>query len=133
MFVFASQLQAGGSRYSCRLGSKVLLRLVSFTFPLFSSNGYPKLRHVVPSEIAASVEASGRASQSEGAAHWLGLECRAPQGPQPERNARVRDVPKEAFFKLAQTWRQRRQATLVSMQLEGHEEQPVQACPSGFA
>jgi len=48
------------------------------------------------------------------------------KAPQPERNARVRDVPEEAFFKLAKTWRQRRQATLVSMQLEGHEEQPVQ-------
>ena len=49
------------------------------------------------------------------------------KAPQPERNARVRDVPKQAFFQLAQTWRQRYQATLVSMQLEGHEEQPVQS------
>ena len=46
--------------------------------------------------------------------------------PQPERNARVRDVPKHAFFELAQIWRQRHQATLVSMQLEGHDEHPVQ-------
>ena len=37
----------------------------------------------------------------------------------------MRDVPKEAFFELAQTWRQRHQVNLVSMQLEGHEEQPV--------
>ena len=49
------------------------------------------------------------------------------KSPQPERNARVRDVPRQAFFELAQIWRQRHQATLVSMQLEGHDEQPVQA------
>ena len=48
------------------------------------------------------------------------------KAPQPERNARVRDVPRQAFFDLAQIWRQCHQATLVSMQLEGHEEQPVQ-------
>ena len=47
--------------------------------------------------------------------------------PQPERNARVRDVPSQAFFELAQTWRQRFKATLVSMQLEGHDELPVQS------
>ena len=63
----------------------------------------------------------------EGEAHWPCLECRASiRRPQPERSARVRDVPKQAFFELAQTWRQRYQATLVSMQLEGHDEQPVQ-------
>ena len=45
--------------------------------------------------------------------------------PQPERNARVRDVPREAFFELAQSWRHRYQATLVSLQLEGHDQQPV--------
>ena len=39
------------------------------------------------------------------------------KAPQPERNARVRDVPREAFFELAQMWRQRHQVTLVSMQL----------------
>ena len=47
------------------------------------------------------------------------------KAPQPERSARVRDVPRQAFFELACTWRQRFQASLVSMQLEGHEEQPV--------
>ena len=46
--------------------------------------------------------------------------------PQPERSARVRDVPRQAFFDLAQAWRKRYQVTLVSMQLEGNEEQPVQ-------
>ena len=49
------------------------------------------------------------------------------KAPQPERNARVRDVPKEAFFELAQMWSQRYQATLVSMQLEGHDEDPAQS------
>ena len=39
----------------------------------------------------------------------------------------VRDVPRSAFFELAQTWKQRYQATLVSMQLEGNDEQPVQS------
>ena len=48
------------------------------------------------------------------------------KAPQPERSARVRDVPKQAFFELALSWEQRFQATLVSMQLEGHEEQPVE-------
>ena len=49
------------------------------------------------------------------------------KAPQPERSARVRDVPSQAFFELAQTWRERHQATLVSLQLEGHMEQPVQS------
>ena len=49
------------------------------------------------------------------------------KAPQPERSARVRDVPKEAFFELAQVWRQQHRATLVSLQLEGHEDQPVQS------
>ena len=48
------------------------------------------------------------------------------KAPQPERSARVRDVPKQAFFDFALSWEQRFQATLVSMQLEGHEEQPVE-------
>ena len=47
------------------------------------------------------------------------------QAPQPERSARVRDVPMQEFFELAQRWSQLYQATLVSMQLEGHDEQPV--------
>ena len=47
------------------------------------------------------------------------------KAPQPERNARVRDVPRQAFFELAQVWQQRYQASLVSMQLEGHDAQPV--------
>ena len=49
------------------------------------------------------------------------------KAPQPERSARVRDVPRQAFFELAQTWRERHRATLVSLQLEGHEEQSVQS------
>ena len=49
------------------------------------------------------------------------------KAPQPERSARVRDVPRQAFFELAQIWRERYQATLVSMQLEGHDEQPVRS------
>ena len=49
------------------------------------------------------------------------------KAPQPERSARVRDVPSQAFFELAQTWRERHRATLVSLQLEGHEELPVQS------
>ena len=48
------------------------------------------------------------------------------KAPQPERSARVRDVPRQAFFELVQSWRQRHQATLVSFQLEGHDQQPVQ-------
>ena len=48
------------------------------------------------------------------------------KAPQPESNARVRDVPRQAFFELAQRVEQRYQATLVSMQLEGHDEQPVE-------
>ena len=45
--------------------------------------------------------------------------------PQPERSARVRDVPRQAFFKLAQQWRKDHRASLVSLQLEGHEQTPV--------
>ena len=48
------------------------------------------------------------------------------KAPQPERSARVRDVPRQAFFELAQMWSQRHHAVLVSMQLEGHDQQPVQ-------
>ena len=48
------------------------------------------------------------------------------KAPQPERSARVRDVPRQAFFELAEKWKQLHQATLVSMQLEGHDENPVQ-------
>ena len=48
------------------------------------------------------------------------------KAPQPERSARVRDVPRQAFFELAQSWGQLHRATLVSLQLEGHEEQTVQ-------
>ena len=59
--------------------------------------------------------------------HRIGLVWSAGHhaAPQPERSARVRDVPKQAFFKLALSWRQRHKASLVSMQLEGHEEPPV--------
>lgn len=48
------------------------------------------------------------------------------KAPQPERSARVRDVPRQAFFQLADQWRQRFAATLVSLQLEGHDQAPVQ-------
>ena len=47
------------------------------------------------------------------------------KAPQPERSARVRDVPRQAFFQLAQQWRKRHQASLVSLQLEGHDETHV--------
>ena len=49
------------------------------------------------------------------------------KAPQPERSARVRDVPSRAFFELAQRWRQRHHATLVSMQLEGNDEKSVKS------
>ncbi|TCD58131.1 tetratricopeptide repeat-containing glycosyltransferase family protein [Synechococcus sp. BS55D] len=48
------------------------------------------------------------------------------KAPQPERSARVRDVPLQAFFLLAEQWRQRHQARLLSLQLEGHADEPVQ-------
>ena len=48
------------------------------------------------------------------------------QAPQPERSARVRDVPIQAFFEFAQQWRRSYPATLVSLQLDGHDDQPVQ-------
>ena len=44
------------------------------------------------------------------------------KAPQPERSARVRDVPRKAFFEFALKWSQRHHATLVSLQLEGNEE-----------
>lgn len=47
------------------------------------------------------------------------------KAPQPERNARVRDVPKQAFFDLVEQWKKRYQLELVSLQLEGHDEVPV--------
>ena len=65
-------------------------------------------------------------NEKSAAAHWLVWSAGRHKAPQPERNARVRDVPRQAFFELAQMWRQRHQATLVSMQLEGHDQQPVQ-------
>ena len=47
------------------------------------------------------------------------------KAPQPERSARVRDVPRQAFFQLAQQWRIHHQASLVSLQLDGHDEAQV--------
>ena len=47
------------------------------------------------------------------------------KAPQPERSARVRDVPRQAFFQLAQQWRKHHRASLVSLQLEGHDETQV--------
>ena len=47
------------------------------------------------------------------------------KAPQPERSARVRDVPRQAFFQLAQQWRMHHRASLVSLQLEGHDETDV--------
>ena len=49
------------------------------------------------------------------------------KAPQPERSARVRDVPRQAFFQLAQQWRNHHMASLVSLQLEGHNEAPVRS------
>ena len=48
------------------------------------------------------------------------------KAPQPERSARVRDVPRQPFFELAQRWRLEHRATLFSLQLEGNDEKPVQ-------
>ena len=47
------------------------------------------------------------------------------KAPQPERSARVRDVPRQAFFQLAQQWRIHHRASLVSLQLDGHDEAQV--------
>ena len=49
------------------------------------------------------------------------------KAPQPERSARVRDVPRQAFFQLAQQWREHHRASLVSLQLDGHDEAPVRS------
>ena len=49
------------------------------------------------------------------------------KAPQPERSARVRDVPRQVFFQLAQQWRKHHRASLVSLQLEGHNEVPVRS------
>ena len=49
------------------------------------------------------------------------------KAPQPERSARVRDVPRQAFFQLAQQWRAHHSASLISLQLEGHNEAPVRS------
>ena len=43
------------------------------------------------------------------------------KAPQPERSARVRDVPRQAFFQLVQKWKEDHRASLVSLQLDGHE------------
>ena len=48
------------------------------------------------------------------------------QAPQPERSARVRDVPLESFLRLALAWSLRSNAQLVSMQLKGHEAPELQ-------
>ena len=54
--------------------------------------------------------------------YWLVWSAGHHKAPQPERSARVRDVPRQAFFQLAQQWRKDHQATLVSLQLDGHDE-----------
>ena len=48
------------------------------------------------------------------------------KAPQPERSARVRDVPREQFFQLAQLWSDTHDAVLLSLQLDGHREDPAQ-------
>ena len=48
------------------------------------------------------------------------------KAPQPEMSARVRDVPREQFFQLAQRWGQTHAAVLLSLQLDGHREDPAQ-------
>ena len=48
------------------------------------------------------------------------------KAPQPERSARVRDVPREKFFQLAQIWGQTHAAVLLSLQLDGHTQDPAQ-------
>jgi hypothetical protein len=48
------------------------------------------------------------------------------KAPQPERSARVRDVPREQFFQLAQLWSDTHDAVLLSLQLDGHTEDPAQ-------
>ena len=48
------------------------------------------------------------------------------KAPQPEMSARVRDVPREQFFQLAQRWGQTHAAVLLSLQLDGHTEDPAQ-------
>lgn len=49
------------------------------------------------------------------------------KAPQPERCARVRDVPPNMFFDLAQRWQKRYCASLVSLQIDGHDNQIVQS------
>lgn len=49
------------------------------------------------------------------------------KAPQPERSARVRDVPRHAFFQLAQQWSANHSASLISLQLEGHNDAPVRS------
>ena len=69
----------------------------------------------------------GRISKQRQASPRIGLVWSAGRhkAPQPERSARVRDVPRQAFFQLAQQWRKHHQATLVSLQLEGNDEVQV--------
>ena len=52
---------------------------------------------------------------------------RGRKSPQPERSARVRDVPRQAFFQLAQQWKEHWRTSLVSLQLDGHDEAPVRS------
>ena len=71
----------------------------------------------------------GRIREQRQASPRIGLVWSAGRhkAPQPERSARVRDVPREAFFKFAQQWRKHHQATLVSLQLEGNDEVQVRS------
>ena len=87
----------------------------------------PRHFPVLPSEPLFSWKAPTISDESRDWRIGLVWSAGRHKAPQPERNARVRDVPKEAFFELAQMWSQRYQATLVSMQLEGHDEDPAQS------
>ena len=49
------------------------------------------------------------------------------RAPQPERSARVRDVPFEQLWAHALRWQQQHQLDLLSLQLEGHDS-PAVAC-----
>ena len=70
-----------------------------------------------------------RSSQKSKKSPRIGLVWSAGRhkAPQPERSARVRDVPRHAFFQLAQRWRDHHSASLISLQLEGHSESPVRS------
>ena len=126
LFVSAVKLSIGSSGSS---GLSLGVRCVTdwFLLPQLSSSSGPQ-KHLFVLPICTCLQCQSpryRITNPKGAAlAWFGVQVTIrllSQNVTPECVM----CPRQAFFELAQKWRHRYQATLVSLQLEGHDQQPV--------